>query len=162
LLDTFFSQNDLSPELVALKDQAYALAFIKSAARAYLASLFDEGKSDLVAAIDADNSFKDEGYQELTDLLIGWALSPQSKEPESYLVDIRNNLPASLESMKPALSKAIAKVILKPLFEGTTHIRHADKWALLRAIRYDPSWLLNRGVIRMLAETWLPLRGEIR
>ena len=161
LLDAFYSQNDLSPELVALKDRAYALVFIRSAARAFLANQVETGKQDLATAAKIDPSLKDKDFRELVDQLVGWAHSPQSSDPEAFIININNNLPPSLDGMKPALRKAIAAVILGPIFKGIPQHNHTNRESIIRAIHYDPTWLLNRGVLRRLADTIYSYRRRI-
>lgn len=162
VLDKFFGQDDLSSELVSLKNQAYAAILVKSAARSYHAGMIEVGNSDLIAAIEIDPTLKDEGYRELVKRLVGWAHAPHSNDPEGYLVSIKSELPASLNEITPTLDRAISEATLKRLFEGTSQIRRAGKWALIKVIQKDPSLMRSRGVIRLLAEAWLPLISEIK
>jgi hypothetical protein len=155
VLDAFFSQRGLPPHIVAMRNRARAAALVKVAARAYHAGRFEAGQRDLAEAARLDPDLAGHGGQALVTLLVGWANSPLSEDPEAYLHDIAYNLPATLRRLRRPLRRAAAAAALRPLFDGSRDRRRASKGALLRAIWNDPSWLLNRGVVRMLVDAYI-------
>lgn len=156
VLDSFFSQPDLPTHILAMRNRARAAALVKLAARAYHADCVQEGARDLAEAVRLDPGLAGDGYHGLVTLLAGWAYCPLSEDAEAYLHKIARHLPASLRSLRRPLRWAAAAAALRPLFEGSRDTRRARRGALLRAIWNDPSWLLNRGVVRMLVDAWIP------
>lgn len=159
VLDRFFKQPDLPAQVLSMQDQARAAMLVKSAARAYHAGEFEAGQRDLAEAVELDPDLMNAEFQRLASLLVGWAYAPQSQDPEAYLRTISRHLPRSLHGLRPRLRQATAAAALWSLSEDSSDRRRAGKRRLLRAVWTDPSCLLNRGVIRMLVDAWLPFGG---
>lgn len=155
VLDKFFSQPDLPEYLKASKNKAYASAFVHSAAHAYHARNYDNGGIDLGKAIDVDPAFKKDHYRRLVEMLVGWSEDPRSTKPAIFLLHIADNLPPGLPGLKRQIQRATADVLLGPLFCSSRDARRNSRKDILKAIFYKPDWLLNRGVLRMLADAWL-------
>lgn len=155
VLDKFYTNDKIPKRLEDLKPKAYGNVFVKSACRYFLAGMMDKGMDDFSQAIRTDPSLCKDESKELMDMLIGWAQSAQSKDPVVYLENIKHALPDYLKQLEKPLKKAIALVILKPLFDGGRQVWLNKKREIVKAIRNDISWLLNRGVIRMLFESWI-------
>ena len=62
--------------------------------------------------------------------------------------------PPGQPGLNRQLRRALADVYLGPLFSGSHEYRHAHRWELLKAVQYKPEWLFNRGVLRILVETF--------
>lgn len=157
VIEKFFAQSDLPDSISALHDQAVASVLIKVAALAYRLADYQTGQADLREAVRLDPELKAQRYRRLVEEIMKWIYIPQIPDPVAYLQRITANLPLELHDLRPELRRAAASVLLQPLFAGG-----ADRWrrqrrALLKAIEYDPSWLFNRGVLRMLIEAWIPL-----
>jgi len=157
VLDKFFNRPDLAAHLIECQNRAYASALVKAAGRAYHSGEFQAAQCDLAEAVRLDPSLAHARYRRLVELLMGWAHAPQSPDPAAYLRNVSHHLPASLDGLRPELRRAMAAALLGPLFQGSPGTRRAGKCALLRAVWNDPSWLINRGVIRMIMEAWLPI-----
>ena len=54
--------------------------------------------------------------------------------------------------MKHRLHRVISDALIAPFFSGDKKYWQTHQSDLLRAIQYKPSWLLNRGVLRIIAE----------
>jgi hypothetical protein len=134
-----------------------AAALVRTSARAFRSGDFETGNSDLAEAIRLDPSLSNIGYRKLADLLRGWAVDPQTQNAEAYLISISNHLPSSLFELRVWLRKAAAGVILESFFGASRDGWRGRRRQLLKALYYDPTWLANRGVLRMIAETWLPV-----
>jgi hypothetical protein len=157
VLDKVFNQPDLPSHWRVYENQAIAGVLVRSAARAFHSGEFEIGNNDLIEATKLDPGLISEGYNRLADILRGWASAPQTRDPEAYLLAISKHLPPPLGGLRRQLGQAIAAVILESLFGTSCEIWRARRKALMRAICYDPSWLLNRGVLRMLTYAWLTM-----
>jgi glycosyltransferase involved in cell wall biosynthesis len=161
VLDKFYANTRIPQLLEDLKPRAYGNLYVRSACKYFLAGMHGSGANDLDNAIRLNPIFSKSDYKELTNLLIGWAQSPQSKDPVSFLENIRRNLPTQLKGLDNPLKKAIASIMLKPIFNRNSQTsRRSTKWKIIKAVQYDHSLLLNRGVIRLFVEAWIPIVGK--
>lgn len=156
VLDKFFSRPDLPKAVMKHQDRAIASVHIKVAALAYRLEEFETGQAELIQALRLDPSLQKNGYEKLVSKLMGWAYSAQVTNPTAFLKAILSNIPSELPGLRTAMRKAVAATLIKPLFDNP------DNWAehkklLVKAIWYDPSWLRNKGVLRMLTTVWLPI-----
>lgn len=156
LWDKFFNLPNLPPDLHAYRDVALSAARVRTAARAFRARQFTVGNSDLVEATKLDAGLCRDRYKRLVDLLRGWADDPLTPDPEAYLVAVSKHVTPELPGLRRQLRKATAAMILEPLFGASPNMRRRGKWPIVKAIVYDPSWLTNRGVLRMMMEGWRP------
>jgi hypothetical protein len=157
VLDKFFSQADLPEYLRALKDIAHASALVHAACFAYHTGEFRSGQRDLAKAVKLDPTLRDHNYKKLVQMLVGWSHDPRSAGPAGFLQRIILNPPVGQPGLGRPLRRAMADALLEPLFAGSRQARRAQRWELLQVIRYKPDWLLNRGVLRILADAWLAL-----
>ena len=153
-LDKFFSQQ-VAENWMDKKSAAYALALVHSAAYAYLANEFDQAKRDLAEAMRLDSTLRDNRYKKLVRMLVAWSNDPRAIEPTLFLQRIIANLPPHHSGLGVQLRRAMADAFLAPFFKGSREMWRARRGDLLKAILYKPDWLLNRGVLRMLASAWL-------
>ncbi len=156
VLDKFFGQPELPENIMAFKNEAYASGLIHAAAYAYHSGELERGQCDLAEAIYLNPALKENHYRRLVEILVGWAHDPRSTDPAKYLHRIYSNPPPGQPGLNRQLHRAMADTYLSPLFFSSRECRRSHRWELLRAIRYKPDWLLNRGVLRMLMDAWLP------
>jgi glycosyltransferase involved in cell wall biosynthesis len=155
MLDKFFAQPGLPDNLLLYRNQAYAAAHVKAAAYAYYADEFDAAQQDLSEAVRLDPSLAANEYQRLVDALVSWSHDPRSTEPQAFLQRVLDHPPRSMPGLRRPLQRALADVLLGQLFVSSSQVRRARRADLGRVIRYKPRWLLNRGVLSMLARVWL-------
>jgi hypothetical protein len=155
VLDKFFSQPGLPAELKAYKSTAYGTGLVHAAAFAYHCGEFGKGQRDLAEAVRLDPTLADGHYKRLVELLVGWSQDPRSNEPARFLQRIIENVPPGQPGLRRQLRRATADMLLGSLFRGSPETWRARRRDLLRVILYKPTWLLNRGVLRMIAEAWL-------
>jgi glycosyltransferase involved in cell wall biosynthesis len=155
VLDKTFGASELPGSWQVMQDRAYAAAYVNAAARAYNAGEYADARHDLVEAVRLDPALTDGRYRRLVTLLEKWSRDPRSSDPEGYLRRIYAH-PPPLPGLRRELRRAMAAAVLGPMFAGSRGTWRAGRLALLRAVWYDPAWLLNRGVLRMLVEAWLP------
>jgi glycosyltransferase involved in cell wall biosynthesis len=155
MLDKFFAQPELPEYLSAHKESAYATAYAHAAVYAYNSDELDGGALDLAEAIRLHPIFAYDDYQKLVELLVGWAHDPRSTDPAIFLQRVMTNPPLGHPGLVKRLRQEYADALLEPLFQGPREIWQARRKDLLKAVIYKPGWLLNRGVLRMLAAAWL-------
>jgi len=156
LLDKFFADPDLPAELEALRNQAYARAYLSGACREYGAAQTQEAKSDLARAIQIDPHLLDDRGMQILEMLVSEAGFPLTADPFAYIKTAFNNLPASAGELHRRRRVAIGQVAMAQLFYA--HGKrdwHTVRRMLLIATSNDPSWLRNRGVISISLEALL-------
>lgn len=156
-LDKFYRRPDLSPDLLALRNKVYATGWVHSAAYAYLADEPDKGAAYLDEALRLDPSLGAPRSEQLADLLVSWAHDPRSSGPSAFLQRVIAHPPGRLPALRRQLRRALADALLAPLFGSPKEIWRVCRQDFLQAIRYKPTWLFNRGVIRMLIYAWFRL-----
>jgi len=157
VLAKFFAQPSLPEELRAFETTAQATALVHAAAFAYHTGELEGGQRDLAEAVRIDPAIERNCYKRLIDLLLGWSNNPRTTEPVEFLQRINDNPPPGLPRFRKQLRRAIADVILGGLFSESRESWSKKRKDLLKVILYKPDWLLNRGVLRMLAGAWLHL-----
>ena len=156
LWEKFFNLPNLPSYLLPYRSLTVAAALVRTSARAFRSGEFEVGNRDLAKAITLDPSLSVAGYRKLADLLRGWAADPQTQDPEAYLISISKHLPSSLLALRRQLRQAVAAMILESFFGASRDSWRSRRQALVKALYYDPSWLTNRGILRMIADAWLP------
>lgn len=155
VLTKFFAQPGLADEIIAHKNKAFASGLVHSAAYEYLSGEWDKGKFDLAEAIRLNPSLNQQHHKKLVGLLVAWAYDPRALEPANFLQRIISHLPPGQLGLSIQLRRALADILLAPLFHGSRETRQAQRTDLMKAILFKPDWLFNRGVLRILADAWL-------
>ena len=119
VIDKFFSQPDLPEDLKGYKNAVYASALVHAAAYAYNADDFPKGQHDLTEAINRDPTLADKQYNKLVKSLVGWSYDPRSNNPTNFLQRIIANPPPGHPGLRRQLRRAIADVMLEPLFSSS-------------------------------------------
>lgn len=162
VLDKFFERPELPEQLAVLKDKVYARGFLHAAAFAYLSNETENGWRDLAQAMRMDPDLKAGDCKKLIGVLVAWANDPRARGAAAFLERIIETLPRDRRDLRVGLRRAAADILMAPLFGGSREMWRARRADLFRAVRYKPEWLLNRGVLRMVAETCLPRAGAGR
>jgi hypothetical protein len=157
VIEKFFSQSDLAENILEYKSHVLAAGLIHAAAYAYNADEPQKGQCDLAQALNLDPALKENSYQCLLQSLVAWSHDPRSIEPVIFLRRIIINPPAGHPQLKRQLQRAIPDLLLEPLFSSSRELRQKNRMVLLQIIRYKPEWLLNKGVLRILADAWMPV-----
>jgi aminoglycoside phosphotransferase (APT) family kinase protein len=94
--------------------------------------------------------------ENLEQLITDWAMKQTYHPPPAFVQAVLGNLPGDLVKPGQLQQRALAKIHIAQAFDehnlghGAQARRH-----ILRGLRYDPSFLLNRGVIATLAKSFL-------
>jgi glycosyltransferase involved in cell wall biosynthesis len=154
-LDKFFGQLNLPEKLFSYKSAAYSVGWVHSAAYAYLSDEGEKETANLAEALRVDPTLRENHYQRLVRILVSWANDPRSTEPTLFLERIIENPPSEEAGLVIQLRQQVADAILAPLFDCPRDAWRDHRQDLLKVVRYKPDWLLNRGVLRMLAYAWV-------
>ncbi|MEZ4714379.1 MAG: glycosyltransferase [Caldilineaceae bacterium] len=127
--------------------RCFAAIYAKTAARDYYVGDVENGKRNLERAIGLDPTLVEEGGQTLMWLIAGWASSPYVEDQLAYITNVYNNLPENaLLWTHP--KQAISRIAIQMAFEA---FQQCDwprvRAAVMRGVRYQPTWLTNRGVL---------------
>ena len=157
VIDKFFRQTGIPDEIIARKNSIYASALLKAAAYAYNANEHQKAQNDIIEAVRLNPNLADMGYKKLIARFVSWSSDPRSVTPAIFLQRIIRNPPPGMPGLKRELHRALADVLLEPIFSSPRKNRRAHRWDLVKAILYKPEWLLNRGVLRMFVDAWVLL-----
>ena len=154
VLDKTFNYPDLPESWLAMRDRAYAAAYMKAAARAYYTTALASAKRDLAQAVYLDPSLLDNEARQLTNQLAGWANAPMVDDPLAYLERVYENLPDTLSWLRQRRRHQLGQIAMQMVFEfynkgDLTETRSV----ILRAFRYQPSWLMNRGALSIFVRS---------
>jgi glycosyltransferase involved in cell wall biosynthesis len=158
MLDKFFASPQVPAQAARFRDSAYAAAFVHSACFAYLSNDCAAGSRDIAEAAALDPSFKVDRFRKLVDFLVSWANDPRSEDPAAFLQRVMSSCPPGLHGLEAQLRRASSDALMAPLFRQSRETRRTHRANLAKAILYKPDWLLNRGVLRMVADSWLTFR----
>ena len=160
VLNKFFSQPELPETFMGYKDVAYASGLVNAAAFAYHCHQVEKGQRDLAEAICLNPVLAENKYQRLVDKLISWSYDPRTAKPADFLRRVIAYPPLGHPGLRRQLRRAMADVLLEPVLLCARQNRREYRWDLLKVIQNKPDWLLNRGVLRILMDAWLPAQNN--
>jgi hypothetical protein len=164
MLDKLYAQPDLSPEILALRDSAYANVLLNAAARAYAANAPEEGKESLSQALELDPSLLNGDPPRVLSSLASFALSPLTEDAEAFMDVLLNDMPEGLSLVNWSRRKARGLLHAVSAFE--CYQRQEEKAVarhVLLALTYDPRWMRNRGLFSITGRAlWNQARSLIK
>lgn len=152
-LDKFFADPALPGELLKVKSEAYAAIHYEYASKYYASGDIPSGKLQLAHAIMACPAMSVD-----TDWLLGWisgfALGPDVGKPQQFIRDFFQNLPAEGGHLIHLKRRALASYHIAAVFSAhqKSNLRSA-RAHILPAVAGDPRILLNRGFLRIAAQS---------
>jgi GT2 family glycosyltransferase len=150
-LDKVFQTPELADSLAALAPRARAWVYVVFARRAFAAGQPVAGAENLSQALSLDRTLADQRRVELLEYLF----SPTSiGQPANSDMDqaVTPYLPEMLKRNATTVRQAQARAHMAVFFRaGGQATRDAAEAHLRAAIRRDPRWLLNRGVLAYCA-----------
>ncbi len=153
VLDKFFNQVELSSDLVALRSHAYSKAFIRGAARLYVADLPEAAAVDIEQAIKYNPSLVDGKGDSLFFPLVGWANDPIVNDPYEYIARIFNNLPPSANRLKTRKKEAYALVAKNQLFDAYRQNDWGEiRRCLIKIANLSPGMLRDKGIVSVILQ----------
>lgn len=159
VLDNFFARPDLPPTWQDMKARAYSRAHLRAAAQAYrVIAAIPEAKTHLQKAVELEPTLMLDYAEPLARVFAGWLELPKHEDGLAYLERIYTHLPPELAMLAQRRAQKVGETAVQHAFTAYTaaDLTRARR-AIYRAIRYQPRYLFNRGVLAMLARTHLAL-----
>lgn len=157
VLKKVFDNPNPLPEWQPYKFQAFSHSYLRAAANAYLSEDFPNAKIFLTEACRLNpDLLKNKG-----DLLIrkffGWSELPKVKSPFQFIKSILENLPNEIiDGLPKKISKILSKFAIEKGFESYQNQDYFNAYQyLMQGLRLDWSWVINRGVIKIILSLYL-------
>ncbi len=156
VLEKTYRDPNLPENWRAMRSQAYSRAYLRAAAQAYNAQVFDQAAPHMSEAVRLDPELCADGGDRLARLVAGWANYAKTQEPLSFLQGIYDHLPAELSILRRRRRQDLAREAMQLAFaaqrQGNCVAARAAVWW---ALRHQPQWLVNRGALSILAGSCL-------
>lgn len=157
-LDKLYARPDLPQEVRVMRKSAYAAVHVDAAARAYGARDVRSARRDVNLAIELDPSLLQGSPCRLIRMLVGWMDNPIIGDKGEYLDLLTRHLPSQVASTRWLVRKSVSSKYMDEAFAAYYHADwDAVRACLIHALRLDPTWLQNRGVLSIAARTFLPM-----
>ena len=159
VLDKHFSDPTLPESWRGLRDSAYSNAHLRAAMQAYNAQDFSAAQSHMLEACRLNPELVAGEADLMANRLAAFACSPKNPDPIHFLETIYNHLPDELDILRRRRKQDIGQAALDAGFKSFYSGKHAAaRSAIMRAVRYQPEVLKNRGVWSVLAQTYFHRR----
>jgi tetratricopeptide (TPR) repeat protein len=157
VLDKHFSDPDLPESWRSMCDLAYSNANLRAAMQAYHVLDFSSAHEYLLEASRLQPDLLVNRADLLARRLAAFASSPKNQDPVKFLETIYNHLPVELGQLKRRRTRDLGQAALDAGFEQfQLGDYRAARAALLRALRYQPEKIKNRGVLSVLSKCIFP------
>ncbi len=151
VLSRTFQRADLPETWQERKGAAYANAYLRAAAQAYLHAEFDSGKAYLRAALQQNPALSAENALALQQRFSGWTELPKALPPAQFLENIYLNLPDELNGLAQLRGQVLGAAFFN---QALDHHRDGEASQALASLahsaRYAPRRLFNRGAASIL------------
>jgi hypothetical protein len=151
VLDKVYSDPNLPSDWQALREKAYANAHLRAAAQEYIAQNFEQAASSMAKAVECNPALLADQARPLAGRLAAWTDLPKMNDPIDFLESVYQHLPPQLAVLRRRQPAELSQVAIGLAFEA----HHNQQPTLARkrawqAVRYQPGWLFNRGVVSIL------------
>jgi glycosyltransferase involved in cell wall biosynthesis len=160
VLDKLFADREVPPSWQEWRHLAYSRAHLRAAAQSYRREeSLEVACSHLEKAIALDPALAARGGERLAQHLFAWTDLPKIADPLAYLERIYNNLPATLTCVGMRRREFLGQAAMRLAFAADQQgdLGRARE-SLHRALRHQPRWLANRGVLSILVRSHLTPR----
>lgn len=156
MFDKLYARDDLPEGVLRLRENSYAYAYLNGAARAFAAGDVEEGRASLGKALSLDPALLQGRPPRALSSLISFSLSPLCGDAQGFMGRLMAALPPEAQGW--SRRQAFGALHAVAAFEAQ---RNGHPEAIFReacaAVRQDPSWLGNRGLIAIaLRSLWKP------
>ena len=156
VLNKFFEDPDLSEKWLATKDKAYSSANLRATASFYSTEDYAQAGEHLLKAIELNSDWLSGDAEPLAQKFTAFADSPKHADPLAFLERIYHNLPDGMDGLKDHRKEYLGQAAIQFAFEAYQNgdMETAQRF-ILRALRYQPGSISNRGVLSILIRTVL-------
>ena len=146
VLDKVFGDPNLPASWAAMRDRAYANGHLRAAAQAYQAKAYVRARTAMDEAIRLHPELLGHNAEQVARRIAAWAEDPKTSDPMDYLESVYTHLPDSLDVLRRQRKSILGKAALQFAFEAFGRGDFAaTRSTLVRSLRYQPAWLVNRG-----------------
>ncbi|MEX2030623.1 MAG: glycosyltransferase family A protein [Anaerolineales bacterium] len=154
MLDTVFSDSQISASLGMSKESAYARVYMGFACLEYAADSLEDAKADLAYAVELDPTLLQHGADKLLEIVAAYAWNHLTGDPLAFNQRVFANLPGDLSGLQGLKRRAVARTWMVGAFRAYQYDDMAKaRSSALRAFAAAPSSLLNRGLVSILAQS---------
>jgi glycosyltransferase involved in cell wall biosynthesis len=114
VLDKFFAQPGLPERLMGVRNNAYARAYLKGAAREYAGAKIAEAQADLVRALELNPTLAGDNFQGVFNVVIARAADPTQGDPLLYVATVMDNLPPQAGGLAQRRTEALKTAATLP------------------------------------------------
>jgi glycosyltransferase involved in cell wall biosynthesis len=145
VLDKVFASRSIPKHWKAMHNQAYASAYLRTAAQAYHVHDFAYGKHCILQAVSLYPTLLENDADLLVNRFHAWANSPKIAEPHRYLEEIYTHLPDNLAKLCRRWRQERARVAVQQALESYRRGDQATtRSVILRMLVSQSRWLWNR------------------
>jgi hypothetical protein len=161
VLDKIFSDPTLPESWRQMRDRAYSQAHLRAAASFYHAGDYPTAYFHMNETVRLNPGLLEEEAEPLARHLAALANSPKNLDPLSFVENIYNHLPDSLNVLHRRRRKDLSHLAMQMAFEeyGQGDLRKTRDY-IWRSARYSPGGLANRGVLSILLRSILRTPGR--
>lgn len=157
VLDKYFSDPNLPPDWMELRDLAYSNAHLRGAAQAYRARDFHSAQEHLISAVNLNPDLVADNADLLAREFAKWITLPKTSDPLVFLEDIYANLPSSLSLVWKRRRKDLGRAAMELSFDNyDKRDLQKTKRYVRKAMMYQPGWMTNRGALSILVRSHIP------
>jgi glycosyltransferase involved in cell wall biosynthesis len=150
-LEKFYQRLDPKDPLQLKWNLVLSHGYLRGFSRELIEGEFDEARRDLERAIQLNPNLIHEGDMTVADYIIATATGVNSSNSEGIVADALSTLPNQLNRLRPKLNGYLRMHQFYTAY-GSEDWQNARR-AFVSAVRQNPSWLLNRGTVRMWLDT---------
>lgn len=160
VLDKVYSDPGLPESWTKIKDRAYSHAYLRAAAQAYLGQDFDSAKMFISRAIELNPELMTDDGLALAHQFVAWTELPKINDPLLYLEAIYDHLPDSIAPLRRRRRQHLGQASIQMAFQAYQRGDYqTTRYAAMHAFRYQPKWLMNRGVLSIYLRSSLKQRS---
>lgn len=154
VLEKVYSDPGLPQDWLALKDAAYSNAFIRDAVQAYRLGDLAGGAKSLAEAVRLDPGLAEKRGDVFAKRLAALSDSPKISNRLEFIEQVYNHLPDALAGLRKRKNSDLGALSAQLGFDANRRgDRQAARAFFWKAVRYEPKWLANRGVLAILLST---------
>jgi hypothetical protein len=156
VLEKVYNDPDLPEDWQSMRSQAYSNAHIRAAATFFSSQNYPTARFHILQAVALNPELLQSDAELLAKHLRAMADSPKNPDPLAFLENIYNHLPGEVEVLRSRRKKDLSQVAVQQAFEAYQCNNYPVARSLIwRAIRYQPRWIQNRGVLSILLRSSL-------
>ncbi len=154
MLETIFTDPNIPTHLGMSKENAYARVYMGFACLQYAANLPEDAKADFAYAVELDPSLLLNNADRLFEIVAAYAWNHLTDDPIVFTNRVFSNLPENLSDLQEHRRAAVARTWIVGAFRSYQYNDMVKvRNNIFRAFAADPSSLLNRGLISILARS---------